>query len=93
MTERELKDVADKYIPLETVLFPENKENCKHVVLTDFFLKTKKGCIMRCANCKKLVENICPCAIGETLKVKTTGELLIVLPCDGYEMKKTGLYK
>lgn len=80
---------------LEKILFPEDKSKCFHIILDkDFFVKTKDGCIMKCANCGKKVAYTCDkCGVGETLRHKKSGQLITVLPCDGMELKASGEYE
>jgi len=65
----ELKDVVDKVISLEDVLFPKDKSKCAHVALDSTFIPVKDedrliGCLMKCANCGHLEEYKCPCGVG-----------------------------
>jgi hypothetical protein len=60
---------------------------CCHLVLDNFFIKTEDGCIVKCANCKRIIVRHCPCATDETLRAKETGGLMVSLPCNTIEMK------
>lgn len=91
---KELRDVAVKVIDLKEVLYPKDKGRCEHITLSNFFIKTDKGCIMKCDNCGKYLSYICnKCAVGQILRVKETNRLITVLPCDAIEMIKSGEYE
>ena len=88
MTEKTLRDVADKVIPLEKLFFPEKKK-CAHIIFDDFFVKTLDGCILRCANCGAYVAHKCSnCTLGEIV-TDPSGFSYFVLPCDAIKIKKS----
>jgi hypothetical protein len=60
---------------------------CCHLVLDNLFIKTEDGCIVKCANCKRIIVRHCPCATDKTLRAKEIRGLMVSLPCDTIEMK------
>ena len=89
-----LSDATVKVRSFESLFFPKNKKRCPHVALTRFFVKTKQGCIMRCANCGKYVPKRCEsCAVGEPVFDVATNHGMFVLPCDAIELREKGLVR
>jgi hypothetical protein len=61
---------------------------CCHMALDSLFIKTEDGCIVKCANCKKIIVRHCPCTTDKTSRAKDGG-LMISLPCDTMKMKES----
>jgi hypothetical protein len=60
---------------------------CCHSVLDSLFIKTEDGCIVKCANCKRIIVRHCPCSTDASSRAKEVGGLMASLPCCTMEMK------
>jgi len=78
------EEMDNKNLPENVV---RSLAECYHLVLDSLFIKTEDGCIVKCANCKKIIVRHCPCATNETSRAKEIGGLMASLPCDTMEMK------
>jgi hypothetical protein len=58
--------------------FSGNGDACRHLDLDKLLIKTEGGCILRCANCKRIIIRQCPCVTDETLADR---DIQGLMPC------------